>query len=140
MFISVLGSFVTTKVRCCKGEAQMAISHLSLTVVPGLCASVGALCLSFSAYSQELNGVAHQFLQRHGVPCDFVLKVGLDNLGQAAVCEDGRAWAMFWVENEIAFAQLQTGEQYKWDRQIYLRHPELYITPDSNFWQPYREP
>ena len=110
----------------------MAISHLSLTVGPGSCAFVGALLLSFSACSQELNGVAHRFLQRHGVPCDVVLNVSADNSGVAAVCEDGRAWALFWLEDEIAFVHPQTGEHYKWDRQIHLCHPDLYLAPDSN--------
>jgi hypothetical protein len=37
------------------------------------CIALGTLFLSCSTYAQELNGVAHKFLQRHGVPCLFVL-------------------------------------------------------------------
>lgn len=92
---------------------------------------LGTLLLSCSAYSQELNGVAHQYLQRHGVPCLFVLKVGSpDDLGEIATCQDGREWALFWLEDEIAFVHPQTGESYKWDRQIYGSHPELYAGPN----------
>ena len=110
----------------------MTVSHASLTVLPALCAAVGALFLSCSARSQESSGVALQFLQRHGVPCRLVLMVGHDEFGEAALCEDGRIWALFWAENEIAFVHPQTREAYKWDRQIYLCHPELYFARDPN--------
>ena len=89
--------------------------------------ALAALFLSGSAQAQDLNGVAHQFLQRHGVPCLRVLKVGSPrDLGERATCQDGREWALFWLEDEIAFVHPQTRESYKWDRQIYLSHPEIY--------------
>ena len=122
----------------------MTMSHLSPTVAPSLCASFGAFFVSFSACPQELDGVAHQFLQRHDVPCDFVLKVGLDNSGQAAVCEDGRAWALFWMENEIAFVQQQTTEHYKWGSPDLsapsrtLSHSRIKKRICPVFWEPYR--
>src|ERR1044072_1150209 len=109
----------------------MMTSHRSLRLVPSLSAALGAFDLSFSVYAQELNGVAHQFLQRHGVPCVSVLKVGYE-LGDVAFCEDGRNWALFWVENEIAFVNPQTREPYKWDRQTYLSYPQVYVAPDPN--------
>ena len=62
------------------------------------------LFLSCSTYAQELNGVAQKFLQRHGVPCLFVLKVGSPgDMEEVATCQDKREWALFWLEGEIAF-------------------------------------
>jgi len=94
----------------------------------GTCVALGALFLSCSTYSQELNGVALQFLQRHGVPCLFVLKVGSSpyGLGEFATCQDGREWALFWLEDEIAFVHPLTREPYKWDWEVYISYPELY--------------
>jgi len=89
--------------------------------------ALGTLFLSCSTYSQELNGVFHQYLQRHGVPCRFVVKAGNpDGLVDVAICQDGREWALFWLEDEIAFVQPTTRELYKWDREVYLSYPELY--------------
>jgi hypothetical protein len=105
--------------------------HAPLT--PGLWGTsiaFAALFLSCNAYAQDLTGVAQQFLQRHGVPCQRVLKVGVPrDLGEVATCQDGRDWALFWLEDEIAFLQPQTGDAYKWDREIYRSHPELYAGP-----------
>ena len=93
----------------------------------------GALLLSFSVCAQDLNSIAHRFLQRHGVPCQFVQKVGsLHDLDEVATCEDGRAWALYWLEDEIAYIQPQTREAYRWDEQIYLSYPQLYSRPDAN--------
>ena len=93
--------------------------------------ALAALFLSVSAQAQDLNGVAHQFLQRHGVPCLLVLKVGSSgDMGEVATCQDGREWALFWLEDEIAFVHPQTRESYKWDRQIYLAHPEIFSCPN----------
>jgi hypothetical protein len=89
--------------------------------------ALGTLFLSCSTYSQELNGVALQFLQRHGVPCLIVRDVGSpQDLGEVVTCQDGREWALFWIEDEIAFVHPQTREFYKWDREVYLSYPELY--------------
>jgi hypothetical protein len=99
---------------------------------PGVwtCVALGALLLSCSAWAQELNGVAHRFLQRHGVPCPLVVKVGSPgDMGEVATCQDGREWALFWLEDEIALVHPQTREPYKWDRRIYLSHPELFSGP-----------
>jgi hypothetical protein len=93
--------------------------------------ALASFFLSSSACPQDLNDVAQRFLQRHGVPCSFVLRVGSPHdLGEVATCEDGRAWALFWLEDEIAFVHPQTLEAYKWDRQIYLSHPEIYFGSD----------
>jgi hypothetical protein len=105
--------------------------HAPLT--PGLwwtSVALWALFLSCSAHAQDLNGVAQQFLQRHGVPCLRVLKVGSPrDLGEIATCQDGREWALFWLEDEIAFIQPRTGDAYKWDREVYGAHPELFAGP-----------
>jgi hypothetical protein len=97
------------------------------------CVALGTLLPSCSTYAQELNGVAHKFLQRHGVPCLFVVKVGSpSDMGEVATCQDGREWALFWLEDEIAFVHPQTRESYKWDRQIYVSHPEIYTGPNPH--------
>jgi hypothetical protein len=92
------------------------------------CIALGTLFLSGSTYAQESNGVAQKFLQRHGVPCLFVLKVGSPGgmEEEIATCQDKREWALFWLEGEIAFVHPHTREPYKWDRQIYVSHPEIY--------------
>jgi hypothetical protein len=103
------------------------------TLTPGpwwTSVALAALFLSCSAHAQDLNGVAQQFLQRHGVPCQRVLKVGSPrDLGEIATCQDGREWALFWLEDEIALIQPRTGDAYKWDREVYLSHPELFAGP-----------
>ena len=110
-----------------------ALVFAAFLVAPGpwrTSVAVAALCLSCSAYTQDLTGVAHQFLQRHGVPCQRVLKVGVPrDLGEVATCQDGREWALFWLEDEIALIQPRTGDAYKWDREVYRAHPELYAGP-----------
>ena len=91
------------------------------------CLAVAMFLFPSSAGSQDLDEVAHRFLRRHGVPCLYVVKVGVPvDLGEVATCEDGREWALFWIENEIAFIHPQTREAYKWDREIYLSFPQLY--------------
>ena len=94
------------------------------------CVALGTLSLSCTSYAQDLNDVTHRFLQRHGVPCLSVVNVGSPrDIGEVATCQDGREWALFWLEDEIAFVHPQTGEPYKWDRQLYLSHPGLYAGP-----------
>jgi hypothetical protein len=94
------------------------------------CVALGTLFLSSSTYAQELNGVAHKFLQRHAVPCLLVVKVGSPrDMGEVATCQDGREWALFWLEDEIAFVHPQTRELYRWDREIHMAHPEIYTGP-----------
>jgi hypothetical protein len=98
------------------------------------CIALGMLFVSCSTYAQELNGVAQRFLQRHGVPCAFVLKVGSpgDMAEEVATCQDKREWALFWLENEIAYVHPQTREPYKWSRQIYVSNPEIYAGPNPS--------
>ena len=92
--------------------------------------ALAALLVSLGVGAQDLSSVAQRFLQRHGVPCLSVLKVGSDQeLGEVAVCEDGREWALYWLEDEIAFIQPQNGEAYRWDREIYRAYPQLFSLP-----------
>lgn len=96
-------------------------------------ALLSAFFLSSGAFAQDLNGVAYKFLQRHGVPCLSVLNVGATNdFAEVAACEDGREWALFWLEDEIGFVDPQRREAYKWDRQTYLLYPELYSRPHAD--------
>ena len=89
--------------------------------------ALGTLFLSCRIYSQELNSVALRFLQRHGVPCLSVLNGDSPrDLGEVVTCQDGREWALFWLEDEIAFVQPTTRELYKWDREVYMSYPEVY--------------
>ena len=102
------------------------VSHVGY----GALAALATLLHSSGLCAQDLKDVAHRFLQRHGVPCLLVLKVGSrHDLGEVAMCQDGREWALFWLEDEIAFVHPQTREPYKWDRAIYLAHPEIFIGP-----------
>jgi hypothetical protein len=69
-----------------------------------LAPSVALVALTASSQSQSLSDVSLRYLQRHGVPCQSVVKVdSTDNLDQIAICQDGREWAMFWLEDEVAF-------------------------------------
>src|SRR5262245_50849130 len=56
-------------------ERQPALAQLTWSTG----ALLSAFFLSFGACSQDLSGVAYKFLQRHGVPCPSVLKVGASN-------------------------------------------------------------
>jgi hypothetical protein len=47
-------------------------------------------------------------------------------LGEVVTCQDGREWALFWIEDEIAYVHPQTREFYKWDWGVYVSYPELY--------------
>ena len=64
------------------------------------------------------------FLQRHGVPCQSVVKVdSTDNIDEVAICEDGREWVMFWLENEVAFVRPGSRQFYRWSPDLYSAFP-----------------
>jgi hypothetical protein len=90
-----------------------------------------ALFTAFGSRAQELNEVAFAYLQRRGVPCLDVTRVDrpVRDYDMVATCEDGRQWALFFIEGEVAFIQPDTGEPYRWRREMYLAHPELYGAP-----------
>jgi len=91
--------------------------------------SAATLMIFFSsgAHSQSLLEVCLAYLQLHGVPCRSVVKIdGADSMDEIVTCQDGREWALFWVENEVAYVQPQTRHLYKWAREIYEAHPYVY--------------
>ena len=68
--------------------------------------SVALIALTASSQSQSLSEVSLTYLQRHGVPCQSVVKVDhTDSMDEIAICQDGREWAMFWLEDEVAFVR-----------------------------------
>ena len=81
----------------------------------------------FSTHSEDLRNVSLKFLQRHAVPCRSVTKVespqGMDEI---ATCDDGREWALFWLENEVAFVHPRTRELYRWEAGVYRSQPQVY--------------
>jgi hypothetical protein len=90
--------------------------------------------LTFSAHAQDLRDVTLRFLQRHAVPCGSVTKVDSPHgLDETAVCDDGREWALFWLEDEIAFVHPRTRELYRWQADVYRSHPQLYGNVNVNF-------
>lgn len=96
------------------------------------------LLAPFDSQAQELNDVALAYLQRHGVPCLQVTAVDrpVREFDMVATCHDGRQWALFLIEGEVAFVQPDTGEPYRWQRELYEAHPELFghrTSADHNF-------
>lgn len=92
--------------------------------------ALAALHVSVNARSADICEVARQFLQRHGVPCPLVLEVDIGHdLGEVATCQDGRQWILMWSDDEIAFVQQPGREPYKWNRDVFYAHPEIYSLP-----------
>ncbi len=91
--------------------------------------ALAALFTAVEAHAQELNEVALAYLQRHGVPCLFVARVdrAVQEFDFIATCHDGRRWALFFFEGEVAFLQSATGQPYKWRREVYESYPEVYV-------------
>src|ERR1700722_9172088 len=91
--------------------------------------ALAALFTAVESQAQELNEVALAYLQRHGVPCHFVARVdrAVQEFDLIATCHDGRRWALFFFEGEVAFLQPATGEPYKWRREVYESYPEVYV-------------
>ena len=92
-----------------------------------LAPSVALIALTANSQSQSLAEVALTYLQRHGVPCQSVVRVdSTDNLDEIAICEDGREWAMFWLEDEVAFVRAGSRQLYKWSPDLNSSFPYLY--------------
>jgi hypothetical protein len=92
-----------------------------------LAQSLALMALTASSHSQSLSEVALTYLQRHGVPCESVVKVdSTDNLDEIAICQDGREWAMFWLEDEVAFVLPGSRQLYKWSPDLNSSFPYLY--------------
>lgn len=91
--------------------------------------ALAALFTALESQAEELNEVALAYLQRHGVPCLFVARVdrAVQEFDLIATCHDGRRWALFFFEGEVAFLQPTTGEPYRWRQEIYEAYPEVYV-------------
>ena len=91
--------------------------------------ALAALFTAVESRAQELNEVALAYLKRHGVPCLFVARVdrAVQEFDVIATCDDGRRWALFFFEGEVAYLQAATGEPYKWRREVYESYPEVYL-------------
>ena len=106
-----------------------AISGSSEKVWWILAPSLALMALAASSQSQSLSEVSLMYLQRHGVPCQSVVKVdSTDTLDEVAICQDGREWAMFWLEDEVAFVRPGSRQFYKWSPDLNISFPYLYFT------------
>ena len=98
-----------------------------------VCVAVSCLLLSLGALSRDLADLALSFLRLHDVPCERVTHVDRWRMGAEviATCEDGRRWALFFIEGDVAFVQPRTNAFYRWRRDTYRAYPELYaaVTP-----------
>ena len=103
-------------------------------VSASLAVTGSALFLTLSPWSQDLADVARAYLQRHGVPCHAVTHVDRtrQDMELVAICQDGRQWALFMVEGEVAFLDPRTRAPYRWHYDVYRAHPELYAASPAS--------
>jgi len=95
-----------------------------------LAPSAALVALTASSQSQSLSEVSLTYLQRHGVPCQSVVKVGsTDNMDEVAICQDGREWVLFWLEDEVAFVRPGSRQLYRWRPDVNISFPDLYKGP-----------
>ena len=95
-----------------------------------LASSVALVAPTASSQSQSLSEVSLTYLQRHGVPCQSVVKVdSTDNLDEVAICQDGREWVLFWLEDEVAFVRPGSRQLYRWRPDVNISFPDLYKGP-----------
>ena len=95
-----------------------------------LAPSVTLVALTASSQSQSLSEVSLTYLQRHGVPCQSVVKVdSTDNMDQVVLCEDGREWVLFWLEDEVAFVRPGSRQLYRWRPDVNISFPDVYKGP-----------
>jgi hypothetical protein len=96
-------------------------------------AAIVALFLTLATRSQDLTEVARNYLQRQGVPCLAVTHVDRTqrDMDMVATCQDGREWALFIVEGEVAFVHPRTRDLYRWHRDVHRAHPEVYAATPS---------
>ena len=95
-------------------------------------ALLGGTALTGIALGDDLHAVALAFLKRQGVPCFHVVHVDrpVQDFDLLATCHDGRRWALFFIEGEIAFVEPETGEPYRWRKEVFQSYPEVYGSPD----------
>jgi hypothetical protein len=95
-----------------------------------LAPSVALAALTANSQAQSLSEVSLKYLQRHEVPCQSIVKVdSTDNMDQVAICEDGREWVMFWLEDEVAFVRPGSRQLYRWRPDVNISFPDLYKGP-----------
>jgi len=95
-----------------------------------LAPSVTLVALTASSQSQSLSEVSLTYLRRHGVPCQSVVKVdSTDNMDEVALCQDGREWVLFWLEDEVAFVRPGSRQLYRWHPDVNSSFPDLYKGP-----------
>ena len=95
-----------------------------------LAPSVTLVALTASSQSQSLSEVSLTYLQRHGVPCQSVVKVdSTDNMDEVALCQDGREWVLFWLEDEVAFVRPGSRQLYRWRPDVNISFPDVYKGP-----------
>jgi hypothetical protein len=95
-----------------------------------LAPSLALMALTASSQSQSLSEVSLMYLQRHGVPCEAVVKVdSTDTLDEVAICQDGREWVLFWLEDEVAFVRPGSRQLYRWRPEVNSSFPDLYKGP-----------
>ena len=95
-----------------------------------LAPSVTLVALTASSQSQSLSEVSLTYLQRHGVPCQSVVRVeSTDNLDEVAICQDGREWVLFWLEDEVAFVRPGSRQLYRWCPDVNSSFPDVYKGP-----------
>ena len=95
-----------------------------------LAPSLALMALTASSQSQSLSEVSLMYLQRHGVPCEAVVKVdSTDTLDEVAICQDGREWVLFWLEDEVAFVRPGSRQLYRWRPEVNISFPDLYKGP-----------
>jgi hypothetical protein len=92
-----------------------------------------AASMTLSTRSQDLSEVALTYLQRRGVPCLFVVQTDRTRLDidMIARCQDGREWALLFLEGEVAFVDPRSRDLYRWQREVYRDYPALYATTFS---------
>src|SRR5258708_1687963 len=97
-----------------------------------LAPSAALVALTAGSQSQSLSEVSLTYLQRHGVPCQSVVKVdSTDNMDEVALCQDGREWVLFWLEDEVAFVRPGSRQLYRWRPEVNSSFPDLYKGPQQ---------
>src|ERR1043165_9985427 len=90
--------------------------------------AVSCLLLSGFSLSWDVADQALRFLHLHDVPCARVAHIDRWRLGAEviATCEDGRRWALFFIEGDVAFVQPGTNAFYRWQPPVYRAYPSTY--------------